>query len=218
MPRKKTYNASLPKPPGLDLSDKKTLAGARGVATKKNNAFRKLVETKLPLFREELYADFEPFTPEKVIEDRKIIREGWNERRREMAAETRANIRCFRSEIRARVSDNEFWRIFRQVATGKFSTRFMRWYCAYKKILDREKPLSESAALVLAWLEVENEPVSHHRLWQKRGDGMSKKEILDAFGELSDRDLVKLVDSSREIVDGIPLYVARWQTTKARNL
>lgn len=62
------------KKPGTDLSDPKTLSGAKSVATRKNNAFKKMVETKFPLFSAELFEVYEPVTPEKVVEDRAALR------------------------------------------------------------------------------------------------------------------------------------------------
>lgn len=212
----------FPKPPGLDLSDPKTLSGAKAVATRKNNQFRKMVEEKLPLFADELNAQFVPFTPERVIEDRKIIREGWQEQSRKILDTQRNIIRKCRTEVRELVRDEkEFRFVMRMVVRLRGGGRDMRWY----RVLDlvkrrRTKPMTETADLVLAWLGHETKPVTHFEIWEKRGDGLKPDEILNALIELMEFayvdkiDIVELPARFRDLPDWKSKTAWTWQTLK----
>lgn len=182
----------LMKKPGTDLNDKKTLSAARGVATRRNNQFRKMVEQKFPLFAGELFESFEPDTAEKVIERRTLAQSEYAEILKKRRTNNRETIRRFRKQCRELCRDDrEFFRLIRK-RIGSFGGRskWNRWYgllCSLKK---RWKPLSETADLILAWLEQEAEPVTHFDLWRRRGDGLNWREISRALNELCDRELI----------------------------
>lgn len=186
-------DSPLPKPPGIDLSDPEVLTGAKRVATRKNNDFRRMVEKKLPLFAEEIFADYEPVTPEKVVEQRKIIRADFDVWWREKKQNEIIQIKEFRRECRELCADDrEFFRLLRdRVRSFGGRHRWNRWYSLVRRLRERQKPLSATADLVYAWLEQETEPVSHWQLWRSRGDGIERDEILRALHELRDRELLE---------------------------
>lgn len=199
------------KKPGTDPTDPKTLSAAKGVATRRNNQFRKMVEQKLPLFAGELFESFEPDTAEKVIERRILAQAEYAEVLKERRKKDRALIRRFRQECRELCRDAaEFKRLVRKSLQGfgRYS-KWNRWYGLLMRLRNRLKPLSETADLVLAWLERETEPVTHFDLWRRRGDGLDWREISRALNELADHELVlvcplqkTLTDDGREIESG----------------
>lgn len=189
------------------MSDPKTLAGAKGVATKKNNEFKKMVAEKLPLFSDELFAGWIPDTPEKVIERRRAQREGWNERLKAMVETEMRQARQWRSECRALcVDDVEFFRLMRAYIRR---SKWRRWCDLKHHLTKRLQPLSETADLIFAWLEQETQPVSHWDLWRSRGDGLDWRAISTALHELLERELIiacplqnAITDDGREIWAG----------------
>lgn len=185
-----------PEKPGTDLSDPKTLAGAKRIATRKNNDFKRMIETKLPLFAEEVSADFVPFTPEIVIERRiesqkdfKVWLKGFNDLQRK-------HIRQFRSEVQQLVTGAEEMRfMIRLVVKMRGGDRSCRWGRALDLIKRRRtKPLSNNADLVLAWLRQDNRPMTHFEIWERRGDGLTPSDILKALMELNNFAYVAMND------------------------
>ena len=190
------------KKPGTDPTDRKTLSAAKGVATRRNNKFRKMVEEKLPLFAGELFSGFEPDTAEKVLERRSIAQAGYAETLKERRISRREDVRRFRTECRALCRDDEeFFRLVRK-RIGSFGGRhkWNRWYGLLLSLKKRLEPLSETADLVLAWLEQEYAPVTHWDLW-RRGDGLDWREISRALNELADRELIQICEMRRSLTD-----------------
>jgi len=182
----------------------KTLSRAKAVATRRNNAFLRKVERTLPLFREEVLAGWEPDTAEQVLERRKKARENFREFWREFNKSEQEKIRKYRQEcFELCSSKEEFFRLMRQqikVFYGK--SKRNRWYVLLGNLRERKTPLTELAEMVLAWLEQENEPVSHWDLWVTRGDGRSWKEISLAIQELEKKELVKSCPLKETIIKG----------------
>lgn len=206
MTHPKKYNQPIPKSPGLDLSDPQTLSGAKAVATRKNNAFRKMVEEKLPLFTEELFSAYTPVTPEAVIEKRRIERAGWEIKRKEIDAFQRECIRKYRAEVWQLVTnEKEFRFLMRMVVRLQGGDRSMRWYRVLNLVKRRrEKTLSANADLVLAWLGQETEPVTHFEIWERRGDGLTPMQILHALMELMKfayADTIEVVELPEKYTD-----------------
>lgn len=184
------------KRPGLDINDAETLAGAKRVATRKNNNFRRMVEKKLPLFAEEMFSDYETVTPEKVIEDRKIHHADWNERMKDMRRNHWNWIRRSREQIQSLVKDENEWRFFvKLVGKMQGGNRAMKWERALSLLKKRQtKTLSPNADLVLAWLQQEENPVTEFDIWEKRGDGLSAMQILHALMELMELAYAQTID------------------------
>lgn len=194
------------KRPGLDLNDAETLSGAKRVATRKNNNFKRMVEKKLPLFADEMFADYETVTPEKVIEDRKIHHADWNERKKDMRQFDRDWIRRSREEIQTLLAnENEFIFIVRLVGRMQGGSRAMKWSRALTLVKARlNKALSENADLVLAWISQEEKPVTQYDIWEKRGDGLEPETILHALmelGQVAYADTVDLVELPERFIE-----------------
>ncbi len=84
------------------------------------------------------------------------------------------------------------------------------------RLRKRLTPLTELAVLVLAWLEQENEAISHWDLWRSRGDGsFLPKQILSALQELYSRELLILVGSKySKSDDGSVVPCAAWRLAR----
>lgn len=197
------------KKPGTNISDPKVRSGAQRVATAKNNRFRKIVESTAPLFAGEILNSYEPVTAEKVIERRIECQANYQLWKKGFNAMQREHIRSFRAETRDLAgSDREFRFLMRLVVRMKGGDRSSRWSRALALVKRRrERVLSVKADLVLAWLQNEAAPVTHLDLWEKRGDGMTAMEILQALTELMEFayagmvDLVKLPERFRSSPD-----------------
>lgn len=186
----------VPTVPGVDLSDKKVMSGAKRVATRTNNDYKRAVLKKAPLFADTLLAEYDPMTPEKVVARRIEFRAGFKEWKRDFNDLVRGHIRGFRAEVRALVPDDaEFRRLMRHCIRMRGGDRSSKWSRTLTLVKKRaEQPLSPTAELVLAWLETEEKPVTQFDLWAKRGDGLSAAEILKALMELSDYAYAGTVD------------------------
>ena len=95
-------------------------------------------------------------------------------------------IRRSREEIQKLVSGEKEWRFFiKLVGNMEGGSRSMKWSRALTLIKRRQNErLSDTADLVLAWLRAEEKPVTEFDIWEKRGDGLSVKEIMNALLEL----------------------------------
>lgn len=187
------------KQPGTDLNDPKVRSGAKAVATRKNNQFKKLVETKLPLFALELHAGYKPSTIETVIERRIECQANYREWRKEFDALVESQIKQHQTEIRQLCrNEGEFLFIEQMVVRMRGGSLDMKWYRALNLMRKRAtEPLSPTADLVMAWLEQENEPLTHFDIWEKRGDGLTSDQILNALIELMSyayADMCELVE------------------------
>lgn len=220
----KQDNFKFPKPPGLDLNDPKTLSGAKAVATRKNNAFKKMVAEKLPLFAEEMFSEYETVTPEIVIASRKLEREGWAIKWREIRALERKHCRQFRAEVQALSADEtEFFFFIRMRVRMRGGSRSMKWSRVLSLIKRRlEKPLSKNADLVLAWLQQEVKPVTHFEIWERRGDGLTPQQILIALMELmqfayaDSIDCVKIPEKYTDLPDWKSNTAWTWEAIKTK--
>lgn len=192
----KKQNFKVPTVPGVDLSDKKVLTGAKRIATRKNNDYKREVERKAPLFADVLLKEYEPMTPERVIERRIIARDSFKEWKAGFNELQRGHIRQFRAEVRELVTDNdEFRRLIRLCVRTRGGDRSSRWSRTLTLVKRRATvPLSQNADLVLAWLQVETKPVTHLDIWEKRGDGMPVQDILKALIELMEYAYVGMVE------------------------
>lgn len=155
-----------------------------------------MVEKKFPLFAEELFDNYETVTPEKVIENRKIHRADWNTRIKDFRQSDWNWIRQSREEIRTLLTnEKEFPFIVRLVGRMTGGSRAMKWSRALNLVKARlNKPLSENADLVLAWIGQEEKPVTQYDIWEKRGDGLEPETILHALMELMHVAYVDMVD------------------------
>ena len=142
------------KRPGINKNDPQTMRYAKAVATRKNNAFKKNVRARIPLFEKELMAEFEPLTAVNYIDRRIEFQEDHRQWRKEFHLLERRQIRDCRQKIRELIgNDKEFLKIIRAVVRLRGGGRFARWY----RMLD---------------------------LWRRRGDGVSPEEILKALCQL----------------------------------
>ena len=203
------------KKPGTDLTDPKTMSAAKGVATRRNNKFRKMVEEKLPLFAEEMFSDFEPDTAKKVIERRVDARENFKEWLKDFNASVRKTIREYRTQVRELSRDDaEFFFLMRLVVRGRWGNRSMRWSMALEMVKRRrEKHLSVEADLVWAWLQHEETAITHFEIWEKRGDGLTPKQILDALIELRSFGYADKIDVA-ELPERF-VSLGNWKSTTA---
>lgn len=203
---RQTYGAPLPKPPGIDPSNPKVMAGLRRVATRKNNDVLRMIERKLPLFREQVLAETETMTPEKVLERRIAFRESYLEWRRGFNQLHMRHIRADRAFVWQHVEPSEFFALLRKYMSKYPRSRSTRWGQIKLKIERRIAPMTENEDLVLAWLEVwEREPPTHHELHRACGDGqMDARDVLRALSDLWDRELVEMLPARACAVSGVP--------------
>ncbi|SRR6266508_2718346 len=183
-----------PKLPGTDINDPKVLAGAKRVATRRNNdARRKLVKERaaLPLFTGEIPSEPEHLvTPEEVIERRKLVQIHTYGDGGVREAEQIATVVRYRNEVFALVTEAEYSELY----AASFDWRFPQW--AYWRnvrddILRRREPMPPLCELVLTWLvDWEGEPPTFLELHHVRGDGLSSKEISEAIHWLERRRYV----------------------------
>ncbi len=186
---------SNPQPPSTDISDPKVLAGARRVATRKNNdARRKLAKERaaLPLFAPQIPA--EPahlVTPEEVIEKRKLYQIAAWENGVERDVQKVADTIRLRNEVWALVPVDEYLEYF-----DKWLVSWIPDYAYWGLVLDSIKRRAEPMTEVGDWLlnilsEWEGEPPTHHDLHYRCGDGRSIKEIGDGLLWLEARRYVR---------------------------
>jgi hypothetical protein len=174
-----------PKLPGTDLNDPKVLAGAKRVATRRNNeARRKLAKERaaLPLFAGEIPS--EPahlVTPEEVIERRALVQHHvYGESGVREANEIFTVVR-YRNEVFDLVTEAEYAEFY----AASFDYTFPQW--AYwgnlrDDILRRREPMPPFMELVLTWLvDWEGEPPTILELHHLRGDGLTSDEISKAI-------------------------------------
>lgn len=99
------------KPPGVDINDPTVLAGARRVATRRNNdARRKLAKERaaLPLFAEQIPSEpAQLVTAEDVIERRKLAQYEAYKAGGVREAQEIERVRNYRNEVFAMVSEAE---------------------------------------------------------------------------------------------------------------
>lgn len=185
-----------PKLPGTDIKDPKVFAGAKRVATRRNNDARRKLEaehTRLPLFMEQLpqVKDLPVVTPEDVIERRQIVQVHTYGAGGTREAEEIERIRRYRNEVFALVSEAEYAELY----AASFDWRFPQW--AYwlnvrDDILRRREPMPPLCELVLTWLvDWEGEPPTIGELHHFRGDGLTRQEIFEAVDWLEHRRYVR---------------------------
>jgi hypothetical protein len=173
-----------PNLPGTDINDPKVLAGAKRVATRRNNDMRrKLAKERaaLPLFACEIPS--EPahlVTPEEVIERRALVQLHTYGSSGTREAEERLTIVRYRNEVFALVTEAEYAEFY----AASFDYNFPQW--AYwgnlrDDILRRRETMPPRCELVLTWLvDWEGEPPTVGELHHCRGDGLTKAEIREA--------------------------------------
>lgn len=186
---------TIPTFPGTDLNDPKVLAGARRVATRRNNdARRKLQKERaaLPLFVGEIPS--EPahlVTPEEVIERRKLGQQGAWENGVERDIAEIAKIVAMRNVVFSMVSEAEYVELYAASLEYRFPL-WAYWYNVKEDIERRREPMPPICELVLTWLvDWEGEPPTTRELHHLRGDGLSWEEISEAVHWLERRRYVR---------------------------
>jgi len=162
------------------VDQSKQLSSAKGIATRRNNRERK----RLPLFADQLPV----VTAEEVLEKRQQHRDAYEIWREEFDNLQARHLSERRARIAALVSDVEFAEIEAWVPLSHLDAG-NAWAVAELKIKRRIVPMAENSMLVLAWLCEEDADLTVDELHKKRGDGLSRKEILDALLDLQDRGL-----------------------------
>ena len=182
-------------PPSIDITDPQVLAGAKRVATRRNNdARRKLAKERaaLPLLAEQIPS--EPavlITPERVIEDRKIAQAGAWENGCERDIQAVEKIRQARQVVFDMVPVEEYLIYYDQSLSCTFPL-WAFWYNVKAGILARLEPMTEIGEWLLTILnDWEGEPPTHVELHHKCGDGRELKEILDGILWLERRRYVR---------------------------
>jgi GNAT superfamily N-acetyltransferase len=184
-----------PKLPGTDINDPKVLAGAKRVATRRNNdARRKLAKERaaLPLFASEIPSEPARLVmAEEVIERRMLGQQGAWENGVERDVREVENIRRYRNEVFALVSEDEYTELYAASLEYRFP-QWAYWVNVRDDILRRHEPMSPICELVLTWLvDWEGEPPTVGDLHHLRGDGLGKKEISEAIDWLERRRYVR---------------------------
>ena len=185
-----------PKLPGTDLNDPKVFAGAKRVATRRNNDARRKLEAehaRLPLFVEQLpqVKDLPVVTPEDVIERRALVQHRVYGESGTREAEQRLTVVRYRNEVFALVNEAEYAEFYAR----SFDYQFPEW--AYwgnlrDDILRRREPMPPLMELVLTWLvDWEGEPPTVGELHHYRGDGLTRQEIREAIYWLERRRYVR---------------------------
>lgn len=187
--------------PGTDINDPKTLAGAKRIATRRNNDHLRKIRKKLPLFESVLMADFVPDTPEAVLERRKLAQIEYAEVSRERRLRDRESIRARRQRcLELCDSRAEFLRVMRNGIRVRCA-KSTRWTIIEMRLDRRLNPLKPNEEMVLAWTEVETEPFTHWDIWRRRGDGLDWREISNILNELNRRELLVIIGSKRSLTD-----------------
>lgn len=208
-----------PTPAPSDFTEKE-INVARGVIKRRRTNYTKKVRKTLPLFADSLLDEYkDQDVLENAAQRRQRQTEYLNERPAKLAIE-RQKVREARYETLSLCkSDEEKLYIMRRVAKFKGGSKQRRWQSFGDRLRRRLEPLSETADLVLAWLEQETEPVTHWDLWRRRGDGRTPVEISKALHELVDRELLEITGSKfSETDDGftIPAFAYRLPQIKSK--
>lgn len=197
----------------------KEINSAIGVIRRRRTNFEKKARRKLPLFAEQLIGEYQDQEPLEQLKDRERARFAARTSAKARREVDKQNVKKYRREVRALcAADAEFRRLQRRAIQIYGSTyKERRWLFMRDRLRKRLKPLSESADLVLAWLEQENEAVSHWDLWRSRGDGaFSPKQIINALHELYRRELLILVGSKySKSDDGSVVPCAAWRLARS---
>lgn len=199
----------------MDGFSQKEINSARGVIRRRRTNFEKKVRRQLPLFADNLIADYVDRDPVEQLqiraEAKRLTREG-------VIAERIADkkrVGELRKEVRALCADDEDFLFIVRRGIEKFSSsyKWRRWLANYEVVKLRRQPLSPAADLVGAWLEQETEPVSHFDIWRRRGDGLTPKQVVQALNELSRREMAVLVKSGYSIDEkGLSAPCAFWMS------
>jgi hypothetical protein len=184
-----------PKLPGTNHNDPKVLASAKRVATRRNNKARKKLAAEraaLPLLAEQIPDEPEHLmAPEEVIERRQINQQSSYERSVERELKEIENIRRYRNEVFALVSESEYAEFY----AGSLETTIPRWAYWYNIKADierRREPMPTTCELVLTWLvDWEGPAPTIGELHQLRGDGLSRAEISEALDWLERRRYIR---------------------------
>lgn len=192
--------------PGTDASNPKVMRGLKAIATRKNNDVRRMIDRKLPLFREQVLAETPVETPETVLARRITCQENYRAWRRGFNELNMKHIREARAFVWRHVTREDFWRLLRKYVATHPRSRSVRWGQIKLKIERRVSPLSEHAELVLAWLEIwERQPPTHFELHRSCGDGqMGARDVLVALNELWARELVEMCPARPCKASGVP--------------
>lgn len=187
---------TIPTVPGTDLNDRKVLAGAKRVATRRNNEARKKLEAeraRLPLLADQLprVEELPLVTAEDVIERRKLCqRAAWENGVERDIAEI-ARIVAMRNEVFSMVGEDEYVKIYAASLEYRFP-QWAYWHNVRENIRRRSEPMPPDAEIVLTWLvDWEGAPPTIGDLHAARGDGMTWRQIREALRWLEDRLYVK---------------------------
>lgn len=180
------------KRPGHDIHNPDHVKSAKTVIKRRRTEFEKKTRRRLPLFADHIISEYKDASVESVLEQRRLAGESIQEFFSKMRKDNAARGRELRTEARVLcANDEEFFRLMRKalrVLCGQ--DKAYRWSYIIGKLKRRLQPLTINEDLVLAWLEQESEPVTHHELYLRRGDGVPRNEILEALQRLLDRELV----------------------------
>lgn len=183
-----------PQRPSTDINDPRTLAGAKRVASRRNNDVRrKLAKERaaLPLLADQIPSEPETLvTPEEVIERRKLSQAAaWdNGVERDLAEIER--IRRMRQVVFDMVTEAEYAAYYATSLECGFPL-WAYWYNVKAGIVARLEPMPEIAEWLLTLLnDWEGEPPTHLKIHQKCGDGRTLKEISEALHWLEYRKYV----------------------------
>jgi hypothetical protein len=183
-------------PPGTDISDPKVLAGARRVATRRNNDARRKLEAeraRLPLLADQLPSvkELPVITAEDVIERRKIGQQGAWESGVERDVAEIERIRGYRNDVFSMVGEDEYSQFYAASLEWRFP-QWAYWYNVREQIKRRSEPMPPDAELVLTWLvDWEGQPPTIGELHATRGDGMTWRQISEALAWLERRFYVE---------------------------
>lgn len=216
-----------PKPPSTDITDPKVLAGAKRVATRRNNdARRKLAKERaaLPLLADQIPAAPDVLdTPEQVIERRILCQIGARENAvdREIAAVRR--VLDLRDQCFAMVPEDEYLVYFERSLEIQYP-EWAYWGNVMQGIRERAEPMPEICLWVLTLLaDWEGEPPTFQQIHLRCGDGQPKKAIGDACLWLERRLYIKggvlrpepLAGFTTESGFQVPGYGTPWSITDA---
>lgn len=183
------------KRPGTDINNPDHVKSAKAVIKRRRTEFEKKTRKKLSLFADHIIeTEYRDNTVEEELERRERFQEENREWFKEFNKKHFKQAREMRAQVRSLCADdNEFMDVLREAMTsfGVRHDKWNRWSLALLRIKKRLSPLSDAEDLVLAWLEQEIEPVTFKDLYQRRADGMTRKEMIDALWSLFDRRLVQ---------------------------
>lgn len=193
------------------------LTNAKQVATRKNNQARKKLlaeRAAAPLLADQLpTVDSLPvITPAYVIEKHEAAREAHAKWKAKFDVATAHRLRETQARIEAAVSPEEWKEIIARVETSTLDVS-NAWAVEAMILSRRQEPLIDRESLVLAWLAQEEHDVTVGELHQRRGDGLSRKEIFAALSSLEQRRFVGGGQLRPCAVDGADR--APWEITTA---